>query len=344
MQKLNGAGRTISRPGSRNEKLSINEKLRYCIAVGVAACSLFVVLISQGGTESDTENSWKALSLEPSRGALFKQYAALAAKRPLGRQSFAFPKNFQFPNDAIRNRDGTLRENSLFGIDISHHQGLNIPVELLRRQEVAFVYVKATQGTDFADKTFGHYWEALGALTDDAKIPRGAYHFLSSDPAQSGDAQADRFLAYVELHKGFKAGDLPPALDLEWDKECANCPDRWQTRHRLAIDIIGTAVAFLRKVQAATGSIPLIYTNVSFLNDVGIRSAAQRKALLDGYRVWIFDISPKDSDVEIADPGANLPYQLWQFSWGGRLSSGGNVDIDIDSYKGTRTDLATLFH
>jgi lysozyme len=65
------------------------------------------------------------------------------------------------------------------------------------------------------------------------RIPRGAYHFLSADKSMTGTAQADRFLAYVSLHGGFKDGDLRPALDLEWDRACPSCADSWTDRgHR----------------------------------------------------------------------------------------------------------------
>lgn len=283
----------------------------------------------------DSEASWKALTNEPSRADLFSRYARALANRPGGRQSFAFPRNFTFPNDAQRNRDGTLRQNAIFGIDISHYQGIGIAIEQLKMEQVAFVYVKATQGTDLADKAFGHYWRALGNLPPSLHIPRGAYHFLSSDPAQSGAAQADRFLAYIDLHGHFREGDLPPALDLEWDRTCATCVDRWETRNRKPAEIIATAKEFLQRVKDATGRSPLLYTNRGFLRDVGIKSQEQETRLTEGVKVWIFDVSDTDADAEIANPKYNLPHVLWQFSWGALLTDGYPGKVDVEFYRGT---------
>src|SRR5262249_6870419 len=147
-----------------------------------------------------------------------------------GSKIFVFPYSFQFPTNAERDVDGTRRVNSWFGIDISHHNGAKFPLELLRRQKVAFMYTKATEGTDYADKTFGNRWVRMKALPASQRIPRGAYHFLSAAKGMSGTQQADRYLDYVNLHGGFEVGDLRPALDLEWDKACRSCADRWAKR------------------------------------------------------------------------------------------------------------------
>ena len=108
------------------------------------------------------EDSWKSLETEPSRADLFK--ATVHPPRSAnGSQTFVFPISFQFPTSAEKDVNGTARTNSWFGIDISHHNGPNFPIELLRRQMVAFVYTKATQGTHLADKTFGKRWAAMKA-------------------------------------------------------------------------------------------------------------------------------------------------------------------------------------
>jgi lysozyme len=304
----------------------------FLLALASAAHAQMVVTKS-------AEDSWKSLETEPSRADLFKA----AVRRPTaanGSKVSAFPHSFQFPKDSDHDVDGTARTNSWFGIDISHHNGVNFPIQLLRRQRVAFVYTKATQGTDFADKTFGEHWAAMKALPLEQWIPRGAYHFLSSDRSMSGTAQADRFLSYVALHGGFENGDLRPALDLEWDRACQACVDRWADR--TAEELVNVAIDFVRRVKERTGWTPLVYTNQSFLSERGL-SKAHVKRLTQTAKIWIFDLAKDDRTLELANPAENLPYVLWQFSWNGRLSNGYSGQLNVDAFKGTEAEFGAMF-
>lgn len=289
-------------------------------------------------SDEDKESSWKALSDEPSRAQLFKQYADTTSAQG-GRMPFALQREFRLPEDASRDVDGSERKNSIFGVDISHYQGGHFPFPLLKRQHVSFVYVKATQGTDAADKAFGDNWKALASLPVSEHIPRGAYHFLSSSPAQAGKDQADRFLAYVALHGGLRSDDLAPALDLEWDRLCTTCEDRWATNGRSADDIINTVAEFVNRIEEATGRIPIIYTNKSFLADHGIVSDHQIQRLIGNSNVWIFDVSPSDLRLEIPDSRKNLGYVLWQFSSNAVLDRGYSGTLDVDIFKGSDAEL-----
>ncbi|SPB18967.1 Lysozyme M1 [Caballeronia novacaledonica] len=313
------------------------------ITVSAAIAGIGATTMSRGqGTPATNESSWKALTTEPSRGQLFSAWANGISKST-GIKQFAFPYSFKFPTNADNDVDGTPRKNSYFGIDISHHNGDKFPLNSLKAQSVAFVYTKATQGTDFADKTFPKRWRGLKSLPTDQRVPRGAYHFLSSNPAQSGASQADRFLEYVNLHGGFEEGDLRPALDLEWDKACKTCADRWQTNKRTPEQIISTTLDFVNRVKEKTGWTPLIYTNKSFLTDVHITKPADIQKLTQNQKIWIFDLAAKDSQLEIADPKKNLPYVLWQFSWGGKLTDGYAGGLDVDSFKGTDAQFKEIF-
>jgi lysozyme len=301
----------------------------------IAAILLVTTATRSAVSGQDAAQTWKVLTDEPSRAELFRDYAKNRIRHPgVGKFSFVFPSVFQFPGDAIRDMNGALRSDSLFGLDISHHDGKEFQVSTLRQQQVAFIYVKATQGTDFADPEFGSTWTRLAVLPDGQRIPRGAFHFLSSFSSQSGTAQADRFLAYVQLHGGFKPGDLPPAMDLEWDRLHTNQDDRWTTNHRTAAEIVSTSRDFLNRIKAKTGRTPLIYTNKSFLSDHGITSDAQIAELTDGFKVWIFDLSTSDRKLELPDPKKNLRHSLWQFSWEGLLSDGHTGNLDVDYFKG----------
>lgn len=315
------------------------------------AALILLASISFSALAQDNEASWKALTKEPSRAQLFRGYAGVPATPARGRNlspalrsfSFVFPYAFHFPTDALHDRNGAARTNALFGLDISHYEGKHFPVAVLKAEHVDFIYVKATQGTDFKDPEFGENWAALAALPDEAHIPRGAYHFLASRVSQTGKEQADRFLAYVALHGGFKPGDLPPAVDLEWDRLCKDCADRWTSNNRSAADIIATAREFLDRIREKTGRTPLLYTNKSFLADHQISSEAQIGELTHGVKVWIFDLSESDLNLELPDPEKNLAHSLWQFSWGSKLPVEYTKDLDVDYFKGSAQEFATAF-
>src|SRR4029078_9095672 len=105
----------------------------------------------------------------------------------------------------------------------------------------------------------GTFWSQLGALPKNEKVYRGAYHFLSSD--SPGLSQAESFLGYVGVHGGFKPDDMPPCLDLEWDKTASN-PDRWAGH--TPEEIIQSALDWLKEVNSKTGRKPMIYTALSW--------------------------------------------------------------------------------
>jgi lysozyme len=116
---------------------------------------LLIALTSGAHAQAERkEESWKPLTTELSRDELFSQYADKKAKSEK-LASLAFPYAFHFSRDAIYDTDGTPRTNSIFGSDISRYQGDNFPFDDPKRQHVAFLYAKATQGTDIADKSFG---------------------------------------------------------------------------------------------------------------------------------------------------------------------------------------------
>src|SRR5215475_4705298 len=178
------------------------------------------------GSHSLSAEEWKTLADEPSRADLFAQYI-VPKTRPEEAQSFALLGPFVFPTDTtIDKTKNAARTDVIFGIDISHYEDASIRFDLMRDQNIRFVYVKATQGVGYKDGKFAQFWNAIGALPPEKKVLRGPYHFLAS----SGDpvAQADSFLKLLNENGGLKPGDLPPVLDLEWDKASAGGPDRWQ--------------------------------------------------------------------------------------------------------------------
>lgn len=65
---------------------------------------------------------------------------------------------------------------SVIGADVSMHQG-TIDMRRLKEQDIAFVFIKATEGSGFQDVHFAENW----ANAQQAGLPCGAYHFFSFD-------------------------------------------------------------------------------------------------------------------------------------------------------------------
>lgn len=120
------------------------------------------------------------------------------------------------------------------GVDISHWQGEITPAELSRAAEdsIQFVYVKATEGTLYADQRFAENWKHAHAaqavrlefqratsggstlqLEQTAPFLVGAYMFFRPDFGE-GAKQADHFLDVLE-RQGLGFGALELMIDLE---------------------------------------------------------------------------------------------------------------------------------
>ena len=238
-------------------------------------------------------------------------------------ESTAFQQKFRFPEDA--------GPTSVFGIDVSHYQG-EIDWSQVSDQSVAFVYVKATQGSTHLDRQFTDYWQSL---EQQGNIFRGAYHFMSAvaDPAE----QAANFL---ETIGETTSADLPPCLDLEWDygtNDGGSVVDRWA---KLAPDeIVARALVWLKAVEAQTGKRPIIYTNSRWWK-ARIRDSKE----LAGYRLWIADYD--DESLRSRAPWVPDGFQwvFWQITDRGVLSTGGvRGRVDANYFRGTYADFVNEF-
>jgi lysozyme len=288
--------------------------------------------LGRAQSPAPTESSWTELTDDASRQSLFQdniipaKLAEDVARGTEGTTNLAIPKDFMFPDDAkfdrILNKD---RESSIFGIDISHYTGKNIKFENMRLQRILFVYAKATQGVAYNDALFSTYWSKLEALPPSQKVYRGAYHFLTA--ADPGRAQAGRFVDYVELHGGFKPDDMPPCLDLEWDRTTTN-PDRW--KGQTPDEILAKALEWLKEVERRTNRKPMVYTALSWWHDRGIPVA--KIELFKDYPIWIADYSKSHKASEKPSIISDRSQDLWQFAEDAKLTTGypgGSVDANI---------------
>ena len=284
-------------------------------------------------------SGWIDLSREPSRTTLFEQMRVSKLTTDPEMQKFPFPMSFGFPKDISWDSEAHKpRGDVVYGIDVSHYSSPDLSVSLLHDQGISFVYAKATQGVQFSDGLFKRFWAALDGLRPRDKVYRGAYHFLSA--GIDGKKQADRFVDFVNLQGGFKPDDMPPCVDLEWDRTQSN-PDQW--KGYTAREIVDEVSSWLNEVEKRTGRKPIIYTAQSWWGGVVPQNAESKAQFerLSSYKIWVADYSKSGRYTE--NPGAPLngAWTVWQFTSNSFLEHGypeeGRVDASV--YKGKINDL-----
>ena len=198
---------------------------------------------------------------------------------------------------------------NVHGIDISHYQGIiNWKMLSQTRQSqfpIRFVFMKATEGGDFADKNFVANFDSAKAN----HFIRGAYHFYN--PKTDAHKQADFFIQSVKL----EAGDLPPVLDIE--KKSKNM-DKLRADLKL----------WLQRVEGHYGVKPIIYTSYKFkkryLND----------SVFNSYPYWI-------AHYYVDSVEYKGDWKFWQHHDAGTLP-GIDEQVDLNIFNGTIHQLDSL--
>ena len=196
----------------------------------------------------------------------------------------------------------------VIGIDISNHQG-DIDWPALAGGNVAFVYIKATEGGDFRDKRFQLNWE--GAKK--AGITRGAYHFFTQ--CRSGAEQAKNFIGVVPR----ELGALPPVIDAEHMGPC-------RTGQQVS-NVLREITTLLDALDAHYGRRPVIYTGSDF-------DAMFLQCELAGERFWLRSLYwPPSFRTD--------QWVIWQFHDAGtRVGIKGPVDLNV--FRGSRRQFETF--
>jgi len=191
------------------------------------------------------------------------------------------------------------------GIDISKHTGI-INWELIKKQKISFVYIKATEGQDYIDP---NYYINL-ARARKANIKVGEYHFFRFN--KSGKVQAQNFLSHA-LHD---PEELTPVVDIE---EWGNLPI-----YKSDAEIKKQIRLFLIEVQSVIHRKMIIYTNMDSYNRYIKGSFTQ-------HPIWIcsFSKSPKLPD--------NRNWLFWQHAHNGKLE-GIKGDVDINTFNGSELE------
>lgn len=336
--------------------------MRLTMPVGVIAATLITLSLSDAHAEDTTsavqpsgtsaaELGLQNLADDLSRQDLFAQVrtASITEEGAVSDADVTFFNlwgPFRFPNDV--DFDAALqkpRENSIFGVDISHYTSLGFPIENLRQKKVRFVYMKATQGTRYLDDHFAQFWARTGSLPQGAEVHRGAYHFLSAgDPATSprawGEAQAKTFVKVILANKGLRKTDMPPVVDLEWDKASPDGPDRWAQRS--PDDIIEVVLGFVEQVKSDLGVVPMVYTARAWW-DERIKSEAMI-GKLSSYPLWGADYSRRSRASEIPKTIQQQAWAMWQYTDGATMAIGFSKPFDANIYKGDEATFYKTFH
>lgn len=137
------------------------------------------------------------------------------------------------------------------GLDVSRYQG-RINFASARNAGTRFVFMKGTEGSDYIDPNFRENWRRARR----AGMPHGAYHFMTW--CSLAREQAAWFVQNIPADNDA----LPPVLDLEWNHG-SSCKKKFSRE-----DTLEKVRVMLAAMEAHTGKMPIIYTDITFHKDV----------------------------------------------------------------------------
>lgn len=195
----------------------------------------------------------------------------------------------------------------IFGIDISHYQGLINWNEVRKSHHpIEYVFVRATMEEDGKDAYFHYNYRNA----KEHQYIRGAYHYYR--PYENSLKQFKNFKESVKL----LPGDLPPILDIEEYSKYGN------------ENLRKGVLSWLQLAEAHYGVKPIVYTASNFYNLV-------LRGHIDSYPLWIADYSHPHHRVK------NLNWHFHQFTDKVRVK-GINALVDGNDFRGSKIDLLKL--
>ncbi len=215
------------------------------------------------------------------------------------------------------------------GIDVSAHQG-NIDWNLMSKQNLHFVFIKATEGSSWVDKKFKYNFK----YSIENGMSVGAYHFFSFD--SSGEKQAKNFIdnvpKYMKNEK--RICILPPIIDLEFYGDKASNPPSSESIYK-ELDIL------LDRLERHYNKKPIIYTTPSFYK-------AYLRNKYTKYHLWIRSVffAPDSIIARIFNMYFDKnQWTFWQYNPKGVLIGykDGEKFIDLNVFNGNYDKFQKLF-
>ena len=184
------------------------------------------------------------------------------------------------------------------GIDVSKHQGTINWEELKKNTKIKFVYIKATEGSDYLDPRYKENMRE--AKRHGFKV--GSYHFLTN--RSSATNQFNNFARNVNRTDQ----DLLPIIDVE---EC----NRWTSQQ-----LRDSLKVFADLVEELYGCKPMIYTSEKFFTKHLGRA-------FSGYPLFI-------AKYNSSQPEIGYKWVLWQFSDRGYFKAvkGNRGEVDLSRF------------
>jgi GH25 family lysozyme M1 (1,4-beta-N-acetylmuramidase) len=181
------------------------------------------------------------------------------------------------------------------GIDVSHYKK-TIDWRKVRQSGVDFAIIKATEAEHFADPRFDYNW----SRTRREGIIRGAYHFFR--PQVDPIAQANHFLKIAG--KTLHANDIPPVIDIEMYPDFMHA--EWRS---ISLEERYKRIQlWLQTVEAATGRIPIIYTEYyTWFEMIGDTERFTR------YPLWIANYQVEQPKIPANNWGGKS-WWMWQYT------------------------------
>ncbi len=206
---------------------------------------------------------------------------------------------------------------TVLGIDVSRWQDNDSTPQMMdfakaKNAGANFAFIKASQAT-WKDRDFAMNWQNA----KDARLPRGAYHFM--DWTTSASNQARYFASVLAEDRG----ELPPVADFELR---TGVPARAKATEEL--------YAFVSGVEQAVGKQVMIYTAPYYWREFFSGAHADYFAARP---LWI-------AHYGVSRPTVPAPWDTWTF-WqysakGDGLKFGAeSKDLDMDYFNG---DLAAF--
>lgn len=185
------------------------------------------------------------------------------------------------------------------GIDVSHHQG-KIDWLKVEEEEINFVFIKATEGSNYKDTEFNRNWDGATG----AGLIKGAYHYFSF--CKPGIEQAQNYINTVPV----EASSLPPVIDFEFGGNCKNKPEKEM--------IVKELFCFISEVKEKYNKTPIIYVTYDSYNHF-------LKGETLNCSIWIRDVFSKPDIPE------GKQWAFWQYTDRGRVK-GINSLVDLNVF------------